>query len=81
MRTKTVAVGKNQTVLPLMAIFFRPYARRFLSVPLLLRSVWNPMARINNPTRSIERSKFVEGPNQVAIPSAGHSVHTSLNSS
>jgi hypothetical protein len=37
------------------------------------------MARINNPARSIDRNKLVEGPNQVAIPSAGHRIYTSLD--
>jgi hypothetical protein len=75
-RAKTIVVGKNQTALPFTAIFFspRPYARRFPSVPLMLRSDWIPIARINNPARSIERNELVERPNQVAIPSAGHRI-------
>jgi hypothetical protein len=80
-RTKIVAVGKSQTALTLTASFFspRPYARRFLSVPLMLCSNWNAIARINNPARSVDRNKLVEGPNQVAIPSAGHRIYTSLD--
>jgi len=55
-----------------------PYTRRFILAPLMLCSDRNLMAGINNSALSGERSKFVESPHQVAIPSAGHSVHTSF---
>jgi hypothetical protein len=73
--------GEESDGTTVTATFFSPraYPRRFLSVPLMLRSDWNPIARINNPARSIERNKLVEGSNQVAIPSAGHRIYTSLD--
>ena len=76
MRAKTIVVGKNQTALPFTAIFFSPrsYARRFPSVSLMLSSDWIPIARINNPARSIERNKLVERPYQIAVPTAGHRI-------